>query len=90
MDALFQSNPEMKQISICLSNPQGGYIKIETYLLILCYVISNVKLSHCSLLSKVKNMFLTLKSFRKQYQNMKQNQPLLERRKTSTIKYTSL
>ena len=45
-------------------NPHNGYIKIE----ILCHVMSNVKLSHYFPLSKVKNMFLTIESFRKQYQ----------------------
>ena len=37
----------------------------------LCHVISDVKLTHCFLLLKVKNVFLALKSFRKQYQNIK-------------------
>ena len=73
-----------------LLNPQSGYIKIDVYILILCHVISDAKLSHYFLFSKVKDMFLTLKSFRKQNQNIKQKQPLLECRKTSTVKYTSL
>ena len=51
-----------------LINPQSGYIKIGAYLLILCHVISDVKFSHYFRLSKVKNVFLKLKSFRKQYQ----------------------
>ena len=54
-----------------LVNSAKRYIKIYAYLLILCYVISDVKLSHCFLLSKVKNVFPTVKSFRKQYQNLK-------------------
>ena len=65
-------------------NSQSGYIKIDAFLLILCHVISDVKLSHCSLLSKVKNVFQTIKSFRIQYLNIKK-QPLLERRKTSAV-----
>ena len=56
-----------------LLNPQSGYIKIDVYILILCHVISDAKLSHYFLLSKVKDMFLTLKSFRKQNQNIKQS-----------------
>ena len=40
-----------------LLNPKSGYIKIDAYLLILCHVISDVKLSHCFCLSKVKNVF---------------------------------
>ena len=49
-----------------LLNPQSGYIKIDAYLLqILYHMIFDVKLSHCFLLSKVKNVFLTFKSFRK-------------------------
>ena len=70
-------------------NLQSRYIKIDAYLLILCHVISDVKLSHCFHLSKIKNVFLTLKPFRKQYQNIKQKRSLLECRKTSTVKYTS-
>ena len=55
-----------------LLNPKSGYIKIDAYLQILCHVISDVKLSHCFCLSKVKkNVFLTLKSFRKQFQNLR-------------------
>ena len=60
-----------------LLNPQSGYIKMNAYLLILCHVISVVKLSHCFLLSTVKNELLTLKSFRKQYQIIKQKHPYL-------------
>ena len=72
-----------------LLNPQSVYIKIDAYLLqILCHMIFDVKLSHCFLLSKVKNMFLTFKSFRKQCQSNKQKLPLLACRKTSTVKYT--
>ena len=55
-----------------LLNPQSGYFKIDTYLLILCHVVFNVTLLHCLLLWKVKNLLLTLKSFGKQYQNIKQ------------------
>ena len=54
-----------------LLNPQSGYIKIDSYLLILCHVIYDVKLSQYLFLSKAKTVFLTLKSFRKQYQNIK-------------------
>ena len=76
-------------------NPPIGYIKIDAYLLyILCHVISDVKLSHCFLLSKAKNEFLTLKSFKKQHQSIKkQHQSIkqkLECRNTSTVEYTSL
>ena len=60
-------------------NSQSGYIKKDAYL---CHVISDVKLSHCFLLSKVENVFLTL--------NIKQKQALLEYSKTSTVEYTSL
>ena len=54
-----------------LLNPQSGYIKIGAYTLILCHVVSDVKLSRYFLLSKVKNVLLKPKSFRKQYQNIK-------------------
>ena len=54
-----------------LLNPQSGYLEIDAYLLLSCHVISDVKLSHYFLLSKVKNVFLKLKSFGEQYQNIK-------------------
>ena len=58
---------------------QSGYIKIDVCLQqILYHVISDVKLSSCFLLSQVKNVFLTLISFRKQYQSIKEEHPLLE------------
>ena len=47
------------KIFTTLLNPQSGYIKMDTYLIILCHVISVVRLSHCFFLSKVKNVFLT-------------------------------
>ena len=58
-------------------NPQSGYIKIDAYLLqILYHMIFDGKLSHCFLLSKVKNVFLTFRYV------------FLACRKTSTVKYT--
>ena len=59
---------------------QSGYIKVDAYLLNLVYhVISDANLSYYFLLIKVKNMFLTLESFRKQYQSIKQKLPLCQK-----------
>ena len=68
-------------------NSQSGYIKKDAYL---CHVISDVKLSHCFLLSKVKNVLPNTQIIQKTIYNIKQKQALLEYRKTSTVKYTSL
>ena len=58
-----------RQRKMGLLNSQKGYIKIEAYLQqILCHMNSDVKLSHCYRLIKVKQRS-SLKSFRKQFQS---------------------
>ena len=74
-----------------LLNPQSGYIKIGAYTLILCHVVSDVKLSRYFLLSKVKNVFLKLNNIKTSNRSILiESCSMLECRKTSTVKCTSL
>ena len=48
-------------------------------------MISDVKLPYYFLLSKVKNMFVALESFRKQYQSIKRKQPLRQKQSVTDV-----
>ena len=48
-------------------------------------MISDVKLPYHFLLSKVKNMFVALESFRKQYQSIKRKQPLRQKQSVTDV-----